>query len=43
MWTSLTCRVVDMLDLVDRVADSLDVVYIAEIMDKMDLAGVVAL
>ena len=32
-----------MLDLVDRVADSLDVVYIAEIMDKMDLLGVVAL
>ena len=32
-----------MLDLVDRVADSLDVVDIAEIMDKMDLAGVVAL
>ena len=29
-WTSLTCHVVDMLDLVDRVADSLDVVDIAD-------------
>ena len=32
-----------MLDLVDRVADSLGVLDIADIMDKMDLAGVVAL
>ena len=38
-WTSLTCHVVDMLDLVDRVADSLGVVDIADIMDKMDMGG----